>query len=446
MSDATATDSDSSSAHPQATAQSAVPSRIRPILLQLYRAGILLAICWQVREHHVHLRIEGDAPMELAEAQRFLTNAASLKADHSPLAGLRVFDKDGVEIGYAVRTMPAASHIIGYAGTTDTLVVLGADGGVLGMNIRSSEDTRSHAEDVMLDWSFKKIWNGKVWAEVAEMDVKREGIEGVSGATMTSMAVAHGIVHRFALSQGRMAIQPVRWDMTDIGLAGAVLMGIWLTFSRQAGRGRARRWFQIFVLGYIGLVTGDLIAQSLLAGWARSAIAWRMAPGLALLFFASFLVPWVSRRPLYCQQLCPHGVAQEWILRVVPNRWHIGLPDGVHRGLLRLPALLLGLVVLVILLPVDFDLAGIEPFDAYVIGSAGVATAVVAVVGLIASVFVPKAYCRYGCPTGALLEFVRSHGAQDHIGTRDWMAGLILALVVAIKSNYPLVQYWIYGF
>jgi len=48
------------------------------------------------------------------------------------------------------------------------------------------------------------------------------------------------------------------------------------------------------------------------------------------------------------------------------------------------------------------------------------------VVGLVAALFVPKAYCKYGCPSGALLEFVRARGVNDKFGRRDWVAGLLL--------------------
>jgi hypothetical protein len=41
------------------------------------------------------------------------------------------------------------------------------------------------------------------------------------------------------------------------------------------------------------------------------------------------------------------------------------------------------------------------------------------------------AYCKFGCPTGALLEFLRSHGQADRFGKRD-VAALILLVWVAV--------------
>ena len=60
------------------------------------------------------------------------------------------------------------------------------------------------------------------------------------------------------------------------------------------------------------------------------------------------------------------------------------------------------------------------------------ATITIAIVGLIASLLVPMAYCRYGCPTGAMLEFLRMNAKSDRWTRRDWvalgLAGLALAL------------------
>jgi hypothetical protein len=57
----------------------------------------------------------------------------------------------------------------------------------------------------------------------------------------------------------------------------------------------------------------------------------------------------------------------------------------------------------------------------------------VAVVGLVASLFVPMAYCRYGCPTGALLKFVRYAGHGDAFGKRDVAALVLVGAAVALR-------------
>lgn len=419
--------------------------RLRVALLQLYRLGVLLAVAWLIRAHHTRLRVEGDAPVQLSEVPGWFTNAAELRLDLDARGGFHVLDKDGGQLGYLIRTLPQAERIIGYCGITDVLVALDREERVLGFKIRKSEDTKTHVGDVMADRHFKKTWTGMTWEQVAGMDLKKAGVEGVSGATMTSLAVAEGIVHRFRVGQGELRSQSVRVGARDFGLAGVVALGVWLTFTKRAGRERWRRWFQWVVIGYVGFLSGDLLAQSLLAGWAKSGVAWRMAPGLVLLAAAALAVPWAAKRPLYCQQLCPHGAAQEIVTRLAPPRWRVRIPTSLDRALRWLPGVLLLAVLFVVMLPLDFDLAGLEPFDAYLIRSAGVATLVVAVIGLLAALCVPKAYCKYGCPTGALLEFVRARGAADKFERRDLAAGALLAATFLMHWQHAALHQLIFG-
>ncbi len=419
---------------------------IKVVALQAYRFAVLALIVWMIRDHHLRLRLQGDNPVVVDEIKSFFTNAAILRLDASERDGFRVLDADDHYLGYVVRTLPQCNHIIGYCGVTDFLIIFDPTLTVLGLKVRSSEDTRKHVEDVVMDRKFLKKWNGMAWDSVAEMNLKKAGIEGVSGATMTSMAMAHSVVHRLRTANQQIAAghRPVQFRARDIGLIVVMAVGCLMTFGHLRGRRWVRRVFQVVVIGYVGILNGDLLAQSLLAGWAKSGVPWNLAPGLVLLVAASFIVPWAAKKPLYCQQLCPHGAAQEWFGRF-GLRGKLRMPARIGAGLEWLPGLSLLFVLLVVLLLAPFDLADLEPFDAYIIKSAGAATIGVAIVGLLASLFIPQAYCRYGCPTGALLEFVRSHGANDRFGRRDIAAGLMVVLVAVIWWKYSLISVWLSG-
>ncbi len=414
-------------------------------LLQLYRLAVLVAIAWIIRAHHVRLRIEGHAPIELSEVRAIFHTAAELRPDAGERAGMFVHDADGRHIGYVLRTAPFTDSIVGYRGWTDTLVAFDPALHVAGVRIRSSQDTREHVEDVVTDRGFLKTWNGKPWDEVARVAPKEAGIEGVSGASMTSLAVAEGIQRRLQSADAALAMKPppLRVRARDIGLALVVVAGLVLAFTGTYGRRWVRLSFQALVIGYVGFLNGDLLAQSLLAGWIQAGVPWRTAPGLVLLAAAALAVPWATRRPLYCQQLCPHGAAQEWLHRIAPRRWRIVLRKDFAAGLKWLPALLLALVVTVCILVLPIDLAHIEPFDAYVLKAAGWATLTIAIAGLVASLFVPMAYCHYGCPTGALLEFFRARGVADRFCRRDAAAALLVALAAVLAWKYQAIHAWI---
>jgi len=412
--------------------------------LQLYRLAVLVAIAWIVRAHHIRLRIEGHAPIELGEVRAVFPTAEELRPDPGERAGLFVHDAAGTPLGYVLRTSPHTDGIIGYRGWTDTLVAFDPALKVAGVRVRSSQDTTDHVRDVVQDRHFLKLWNGKPWDEVARVGPKEAGIEGVSGASMTSWAIAEGLQRRLQAADSALAVQlpPFRVQARDVGLAIVIVVALALAFTGTYGRKWMRRGFQILVIAYIGFLNGDLLAQSLFGGWMQSGAPWRSAPGLVLLMAAALAVPWATGKPLYCQHLCPHGAAQELLGKIAPRRWRITLPQDFARGLRWLPPLLLALVVLVCVLVLPIDLAHLEHSDAYLLTSAGWATIAIAIVGLVASAFVPMAYCHYGCPTGALLEFLRGRGKADRFGRRDIAAALLVALAAALSWKYHAIYAW----
>jgi hypothetical protein len=409
-------------------------------LLQAYRLALLVAIAWVIHRHYVHLRVSGLTPLAVDEIRAVLPDAVDLRDDPGVRSGVFVHDAHGNEIGYAVRTAPVSDSIVGYRGWTDSLVVFDPALHVLGVRVRSSQDTRDHVGDVKGDPYYLKTWNGKPWDEVARTTPEEAGIEGVSGATMTSLAMAEGIQKRLLASMDEMALKPppLRWKVRDIGLGLITACGLILAFTGTYRRLWLRRGFQVLVIAYIGFINGDLLAQSLMVGWIQAGVPWRLAPGVVLLLAAALVVPWTTGKPLYCQHLCPHGAAQELLHRIAPRRWRLGIRSDIDRSLRWLAPGLLGVVIAVTLFLLPIDLAHLEPFDAYLIRSAGWATITIAMVGLIASLFVPMAYCHYGCPTGALLNFVRGRGFADRFGRRD-VAALALFIIAVGLSHYHLV-------
>ena len=106
------------------------------------------------------------------------------------------------------------------------------------------------------------------------------------------------------------------------------------------------------------------------------------------------------------------------------------------RGLEYLPGALVLFILVVAMLALPFDLAGLEPFAAYVFRSSAVATFAVAGLGFVASAFVPQAYCRFGCPTGALLNFARARGATDGFFRRDAVALALVAVAFLLNAHH----------
>lgn len=369
----------------------------------------------------------------LEEVRDLDPKAAALRQPPSHKDQWQVLDTAGAVIGVATRTSPASDAVVGYKGPTDTLMLLDAEGKtVRGIRMRKSYDTQRYVGYVKEDSYFLKLFNSMPVDKLAALDFKAAKIEGVSGATETSWAMAEGLKRRAAELSGTPShtgggwLAGLRWRWQDTGHLAVLLGAFVMAFTRLRGRAWARHLHHALLVGYVGLFAGEMLSQALLAGWAKHGTPWRSAPGLVLLAVVALAGPVVTRRQLYCHHVCPHGALQQLLSRRLPWQWRV--PAGWSRWLERLPLALLAFVLFAAALHLGVDLNALEPFDAYLWRVAGTSALIIAIVGLVASLFVPLAYCKYGCPTGALFKLLRYAGDEDRIGVRDWLA---LALVLA---------------
>ena len=331
-------------------------------------------------------------------------------------------------LGYAVRSSPAGDEITGYAGPTETLIGLEPDElRIRKVVIRESYDTGEYVDRVRADDGYAQTlakWTTREWAT---LNFEQAKLEGVAGATLTSYAMAEGIKRRFAedakadLEHRRASLSMLSKVSLWLLLAGGLIM----TFTPLHGRRTLRIVWQLLLVGGLGLGLGQLLSLSLLTGWARHGLPWAQGPGLLALAALALLIPWAARRQIYCHHLCPHGAAQELLGNF--RRLHVRLSAGAHELLGRIPYLTLGAAFIFALAWPSMGLANWEPFDAWALGLTFSIPAALALVGLVASIFVPQAYCKYGCPTGALLKLVRTSSDRETWGRRDsWAAGLLL--------------------
>jgi polyferredoxin len=205
-----------------------------------------------------------------------------------------------------------------------------------------------------------------------------------------------------------------------------------MTFTSLRGHRWARWLHHALLIGYAGLYCGAMLSQGLFAGWALHGVPWQSAPVLVLLAAFALALPLFTRRQFYCHHYCPHGALQQVLAHRL--KWQLHVPHRLGLWLEKVPWLLLVFVLTAVMLTWSVNLNALEPFDAWLIRVAGWGTIAVAIVGLVASLFVPMAYCRYGCPTGALLKFVRYAGHGDAFGKRDIGALLLVLAAVLLRS------------
>ena len=133
-------------------------------------------------------------PIDLEEVKKYFSTASELTPSKTHPSLLEVIDENGTILGQVGRTSPFSDQVIGYQGPVDTLLAFDQNGSLQGMRIRSSFENQPYADYPNDDAYFESLFTGRTIAELADMNLTEEEVEGVSGATMTSMAMAEGIV------------------------------------------------------------------------------------------------------------------------------------------------------------------------------------------------------------------------------------------------------------
>lgn len=382
-------------------------------------------------------------PPRLEDVRLLYEDATKVEPNTDSTVLWKVLGPDGAEIGKLLRASPVADNNVGYQGPTDVLIAVDRQFVVTGVAVAVSYDNEPYVGYVREDKYFRELFNGRDQSSLATMDGNT--VEGVSGATMTSQSVARSLqltAQAFVDEEKAREAEAPKERSTSAESPNSVLSGREMISLRNVStivitlcgvvlgltHLRGRRWlrisYQVVVICWLGLSNGDMVSQALLLGWAQSGIPWQNALGLTLLTIAALLVPISTGRNVYCAQICPHGAVQQLVRRRLP--WQARLSPRILAGLRYLPLLLIVWVVAIGLLHLQFSPVDIEPFDAWLWSIAGVATIVVAVAGLVASLFVPMAYCRFGCPTGVVLDYIGGGGKSWN--RRDTF---VLTLVVA---------------
>ena len=386
----------------------------------------------QKRLGAIEIQSKFNDPLELDSVKAFFPQANRIEQDSSIRSLWHAYDDRSQACGAVLRTSPAADEIIGYQGPSECRIGFQPDGTIVGVAISASFDNEPYVGYVKGDAGFEQLLKKYPLGQWKQLDLQREQIEGVSGATMTSMAVAQGMIAAAAKYESEYAaLQSTRksygvnlWrTISTIAIVG---FGLMFGLSSLRGNNRVRTLFQWVVIVYLGLVNGDLLSLAMFAGWVESGIPWQNASGLVVLTLAAISLPVVSRSNIYCSHLCPHGAVQQ----LLPRRWKMKsqMPRYALRVLIWIRPGLIAWAVLVTLFQLNFSLVDIEPFDAYSWRAAAWPTVLIAILGIVVSLRVPMAYCRFGCGTGAILQYLRRHSRSDQLTRSDLFAVLCLAV------------------
>jgi len=293
-----------------------------------------------------------------------------------------------------INTTALGSGVQGYAGTVP-LEIYVVDGRVADIKALDNLETP--------DFFKRAAQLFDNWIGLTTKQALKLKVDAVSGATFTSNA----IIANVRLGLGSLAPEESAGADTDslpLKFFASLLVLVLAMAVPLVWKNRNWRTVQLLLnVAVLGLWCGTFISYtsllSLISGGPRG---WLSLP-LLLMIVAAFIYPLFGKKNYYCMQVCPFGSAQELAGKLSKKK--LKMSAGVINALTRFRQILWIVLMLLMLAGVWTAWMDYEFFTAFIFQSASVTVIVFAVMSLIFSVFVPRPYCRFVCPTGTLLKF-----------------------------------------
>ncbi len=296
-----------------------------------------------------------------------------------------------------VSTAPLAKDVVGFGGPVPLRIHIGKDGKVQRIEALPNSETPDFFSRASVLF---RQWEGKTVADASSLQV-----DAVSGATLSSRAIIANVQRGLACAAAQTPTQNTDTEVPASAVAAlvVVLLGAVVPLFLHD-----RRWHTVQLLlnvGVPGLWAGTFVSYSLLLnvfvnGISLSAFATMAAPVVMLV--TAFVYPLFGRGGHYCAHICPFGSAQALAGRL--GRRKPKMSQQLVRTLTLLRNLLWGVLMALMLTGVWSAWVDYELFAAFLVESASVGVLAAAAVVLVISVFVPRPYCRFLCPTGALMK------------------------------------------
>ena len=304
---------------------------------------------------------------------------------------------------FVVNTRVLAKDVQGYGGPVPLKIHIDKDGRLTVIEAEPNAESPSFFDRAKELFS---RWQGKTIDEAMAEDV-----DAVSGATFSSKAIIRNVQRGLAYAKQRSqwgedgSVGALETSAPPIVALIAVLLGAVVPLFTN---NRRLHLVQLVVnVVVLGLWTGTFVSYTLFlrlfaGGVSLSAIGTLAAPLLMLI--VALLYPLAGKSGHYCAHVCPFGSAQELAGKL--SRRKLRITPRVLHVLTALRNLLWGVLMALLLTGTCSAWIDYELFTAFIYSSASVWVIVLAVLFLVLSVWVPRPYCRFVCPTGALMKSV----------------------------------------
>lgn len=301
-----------------------------------------------------------------------------------------------------VNTKPLAKDVSGYGGPVPLQIHINKEGVITDIEALPNAETPDFFDQACTLFS---RWQGKTVDEALA-----ENVDAVSGATFSSNAVIENMKRGLAFAKKEtgkeesdaLSESQGKWTLSGIAALIVALLGAMVPLFNNS-----RRWHYVQLslnVVVLGLWTGTFVSYALLVRLFSGGVSLGAIAGLAaplVVVAVALLYPLFGMSGHYCAHICPFGSAQELAGKLTQRKPRISPRTLKILNTFRM--MLWGVLMLLMLTGVSMAWMDYELFTAFLFSSASIWVTIVAVAFIIVSIWVPRPYCRFVCPTGVLI-------------------------------------------
>lgn len=300
-----------------------------------------------------------------------------------------------------INTSFIASGILGYGGTVPLRIHVDRNEII---TLIEPLDNSESPEFFNRAKTLFKSWEGKSIDEALHMKV-----DAISGATFSSEAIKGNIESGLQFLKKNSSFkerESLKLSASSVVAAIVALMGAVIPFFRVG-----RKWHllqQILNVLILGFWSGTFVSYALLINLFTNGVNMAsLMPMLAslIVLIVAFVYPLFGKNGYYCVNICPFGAAQE-VVGMLNHKKYIMSKRVIDR-LTMFRLVLWGILLFLMLAGIFTIWKDYELFTAFLVSSAPIWVLVVAMVFLALSLFIPRPYCRFVCPTGTLMKLIQ---------------------------------------
>jgi hypothetical protein len=319
-----------------------------------------------------------------------------------------LFNSNDEQLATVIFSFPYCDSIKGFGDNIPLAIVFNSNDEVEQIYFFPNNETKSWMNMLEKD-GFFETWNGLSAEKALDLEVN-----AVSGATYSSKAIIQTVNHRLSLyTDSSSSDFSSNWvNLLGLILSFVVLIFAIISFFKPKYGRKFRIYLLIASVGILGFWQGKFLSLALFHYWLLNGLnIWEQIFLFTVLILAVIL-PLITNKSFYCQYLCPFGAAQELVSKLNKKK-KINLGNKITKYLKYVKFVYLFVIFLLIVLSVDVVLENFEPFSAFKFQFASLTVLILSVVMLVLSVFINKAWCRYFCPTGAILSLFRTKTSRS---------------------------------